>query len=397
MLAPTQIETRQEYGTAFGWRLFIYLFMPPLIILFLAMPFLLWKEGQHIGQAVGVGVVAVGMALSFLYGLAETIKARHIITADTLIYRGVLRRKKILLANLRGYRIDQQYTRFYSTNPADPEIRIGYTSEKYTAMQQWFADRYPNLDELEQEQATISLLADNRLGSTPEEREKHLVKARRTAKWLNSAGGIVAAWLLLQPQPYHWAIAAGLIVPVAAMAAVWFHPGVLRLDERKNSAYPSLVTAILMPSLLLLLRGLLDFEILDYGNLWLPAMVISVLLALAMLAGSRQFLLQQDSRLSLVLAALAYAVLYGYAATVIYNCAYDEGRATEYTVQVLTKHKSSSKTTTYYLKVCPWGPRATADDVTVSREYYQQAKTGDKIHIYQMPGKLHVPWFTVAE
>ena len=141
----SQPEIRQEYGTAKGWRWVIYILMPPLILLFLAMPFLFWKEGQHLGMTIGIAVIALGMALLFLYGLAETIKARHIITTDKLIYQGVFRRKEILLANLKGYRIDEQYTRFYSTNAADPSIRIGYTSERYVAMQQWFAARYPNL------------------------------------------------------------------------------------------------------------------------------------------------------------------------------------------------------------------------------------------------------------
>lgn len=293
LIQPADIQ--QAYGTAKGWRLLIYLLIPPLTLGFIALPFVLWKDGQQLGLTLGITVVSLGMAALSLFGLVETAKARHIITVDKLIYQGAFRRKELLLRNLKGYRSDQQYTHFYSLDPADPKIRIGYTSKNYAGIQQWFAERYPDLDVLEREQAAASLLQDEHLGQTTDEREVTISQARRTAQVLNIAGGAVAAWLLLEPRPYQWAVATGLVVPLVAAIALWFHPRTLRPDERKNSAYPSVTIAILGPSAVLLLRTLLDFEILDYTPLWSQAGAVTLLFALILLSGSRYFLQHPDS------------------------------------------------------------------------------------------------------
>lgn len=98
-----------------------------------------------------------------------------------------------------------------------------------------------------------------------------------------------------------------------------------------------------------------------------------------------------------MLSAAAYAALYGFAAISIYNCAFDESKGIAYKAQVLDKHISSGRTRTYYLNVSAWGPRLAHEDIKVSRQYYQQTAAGDTVRIYQLPGQLHIPWFTVAE
>ena len=280
--------------------------------------------------------------------------------------------------------------------PRPPLQKRGGASRKKRHHYLWPAT-YSDLDAQEQEQANVAILQDDSLGATTEEREIRLSKARRTSKVLNIAGGAVAAWLLFQPDPYHWAVAAGLALPWLTAAALWLHPAALSLVENKNSAHPSPSLALLLPALALLLRGVLDFEILNYQNLWLPAAVVTIGLAGGLLTSTRHFVTQSDSRLSTLLTALGYAALYGFAATLIVNCAYDEGHATKHTARVLRKHVSSGKTTTYYLEVSSWGPRRTAADVVVSRDYYQQLQVGNEVRIHQMPGRLSVPWFTVIE
>ncbi|GAB2456798.1 hypothetical protein GCM10011375_05040 [Hymenobacter qilianensis] len=397
MLITQQSQTQQEYGTAKGWRLFMYILAPPLIILFLSLPFWIgWNEKQ-IGFSIGFSALMIAMAGLFIYGLLETIKARHIITADKLIYAGVFRRKELPLANIKGYRIDQHYIRVFPKSTSDPKIQIGYTSENYAGLQEWFADHYPDLDIVEQEQEAAQALEDHDLGRTPAERQETLEKAQRTAKWLNIAGGIVAVWLLFRPQPYQWAMAAGLVVPLLAIVASWIHQGAIRVDGKENSVYPGLTTAITGPVLILLARVLLDFEILEYGPLWPQAGGVALIVALILLVGSRTFLAQNESRISLLFAILFISVSYGFAGTLAYNCAFDDGQATKYEAQVLSKHVSSGKTTTYYLEVAPWGPRTTNEDVTVTKDYYKQTEVGDTVSIYAMPGQLKVPWFTVDE
>lgn len=392
----TQQQIYQEYGTAKGWRIFIYLFSPLLILLFFSAPF--WANFDEWDSArISLLCITWTFGLFFCYALYEVVKARHIITSDSFLYKGAFRQKQMLLADIKGYRTDQNYLYLVPKTPSATRIRIGYTSEDYNGLKQWFVDRYPDLDVQEQQQEEEILLQDHTLGRTTEEREEKLHKARRTAKVLNVASGTAAAWLFLQPQPYLWATTACLLLPLASIPLLWLHSGVLRPDEKKNSAYPSLALTLFIPSLVLMLRVLLDFEILNYDLLWPRAVTVAALFGLGLLVGSHDFVFQGPSRWSAGLAILAYAALYGFSATAAYNCAFDTGRPTAYEVKVLEKHYSSGKTTTYYLKVAPWGPRTEAEDVTVTEEYYAQTEPGTNVQIYLMPGNLQVPWFTVAE
>jgi hypothetical protein len=391
-----QPEGQQEYGTAKGWRIFMYVLGVPLILVFLAMPFLFYEKGET-GLVVGVSVVALALAAFFGFCVLETSRAKHIITADKLIYAGALRRKELPLANIKGYRKDEQYTHLIPNNAHDPKIRIGYLSENYADIQAWFAARYPDLDSEDQQANAARLLRDETLGQTPAEREAQLSQARQMATALNVAGSVAGAWLFLEPRPYTWAILAGMLVPLLATSALWLYPGALRPDEKKNSADASVALAILLPTLLLLVRVVLDFEILDYSLLWPQAATVAGGLAVALLAASRHIILRKDSPISLCFLVLVYAALYGFAAISAYNCVFDHGPTSKYAVRVLSKHSSSGRATTYYLQVDPWGPRPAAADVAVSEEYYGQVKPGDTVRIYSRPGSLGIPWFTVAE
>lgn len=399
ILSVTTTEIRpvhRSYGTARGWRIFIYLFGPLLIALFWSSPFWMpsgdWNA-LRIGFTVGMGL----FGLFFVYCIYETAKGRHIITDTAFVYAGTLYRKELPLEAIKGFRTDQQYTHILPTSKAYPKIKIGYTSEGYEEIQQWLAEHYPNLDEQEQQQEEEALLEDHALGRTVAEREQTLTQARQVATWLNLAGMTTAGWLIFLPKPYETAFTAGLTLPLVAALALFWHRTALRPDEQKNSAYPSLAAALFMPSLGLLLRCLFDFELLAYAPVWRMAGLVAAGFGGLLLLSSQEFLRQPKSRWSAGLSVVAYALLYGYAGTVSVNCVFDEGPAKHYQATVLSKHYSSGKSTTYYLHVSPWGPRTTAEDITVTEEHYERATNGKPVHIYQMPGRLGIPWFTATE
>lgn len=395
----TTTQTQQvyrSYGTARGWRIFIYLFSPLLIALFWSVPF--WMPAAE-WDALRIGF-AVSMTLFgffFLYCLYETIKARHLITDTSLVYAGAIYRKELPLEAIQGFRTNQQYTFILPKSKAYPKIRIGYTSEGYEEIQQWLAEHYPNLDEQEQKQEEEALLEDYTLGRTVSEREETLGQARKVAKWLNLAGMATAGWLFFLPKPYEVALAAALALPIIAALALFWHRTAMRPDEQKNSAYPSLAAALFMPSLGLLLRCLFDFELLSYSSVWAIAGLVAAGFGGFLLLSSQEFLRQPKSRWSAGLSVVAYALLYGYAATVSVNCAFDGEPTQHYQATVLSKHYSSGKSTTYYLHVSPWGPRTEPEDITVTEEHYEHAASGEPVHIYQMSGRLGIPWFIAIE
>lgn len=397
-MLPWHVTHNPEYRTSKGWRIFIYLTAPLLIALFLYTPFVILSDKHpSIGFSLGSGILGVGMAGLMAYGLSETVRWKFIIDQWQVSETGTFKTKALALAEIKGYRRDDKYTRIYPIQKGGPVIKIGYTTERYDEIRHWLAGRYPDLDELETQQATETLLADTTLGETEESRAMAVARAQRVARALNIGGMAVAAWLWFYPQPYDWAIAMGLLLPLLAITALWIFPRTLRIDEKKNSGYPSVLAGFLIGSLILLLRAMFDYEIVNYATLWPVVGAMTAGIATAMAIGNRKFLAQPDSRVSVALTILLLAALYGFGATVIVNGEYDDSPATVFTPKVSDKHISSGKTTTYYLTLQPWGPITASEDTPVSRSYYNEVQVGQAVSVALHAGRLGVPWYKVAE
>lgn len=386
----------REYRTATGWLLFIYLLAPPLIAVFLVTPFFLLQKSESLGIGIAFLILMWGLAVFFLFAMLEARKARFIVTAHSLTYESLRGRKVIPMANLKGYRADWQYTYFVSTNPADPQIKVGYTTEDYANMQQWFAYRFPELNQLAQEQEAVQMLTAPHLGSTEEERLTTVAQARQIAKVLNGAGVVAAVWLL-HPQPYRWAVAVAIAVVLLTVAALWQQRGTLRLDERGGSAYPSVFVALFFSSLALAGRAAFDFELENYSPFW-PLMGAVAGGFVLLLVGSRR---RQEwlghYQAAFLLAVGLYTLFFSFGATTLVNCVFDNSSAAVYPARILAKKTSSGSTTTYYLQLSAWGPRTVPAIVTVSADYYRRKQVGDDLHVYLHPGRLHVPWLEVKD
>jgi hypothetical protein len=396
MPLSTASATEHSYGTAKGWRIFIYIFSPLLIVLFLSCPFWIAENGWD-GAAVTFLVFGWSFALFFAYCVYETYKGRHILSEHSIRYEGAWRRRELPIEAVRGYRADDKYTYIVPVSKAYPLIRIGYTSEGYGDIQLWLAERFPDLDVQQQELEAQEILQDETLGRSVPEREEKLAQARQVARILNTLAWAVAAWLLFYPKPYDVAVQASLsLPPVAALALLWYQ-GLLRADERKDSAYPALGSALFIPAVGLMLRVLLDFELLDYSATLQMVAAVAVLFGGVLAYGNRRFIQLPASRWGAVATVFFCALVYGYSAVVAINCVFDEATPRVYAANVVSKHSSSGKTTTYYLEVGAWGPRTAPEDVTVTEETYDQTIPGDSLRVYQFPGRLQMPWFTVSE
>ncbi len=330
------------------------------------------------------------------YGLIETIKWKFVIDSDKVYAAGAFSRKQLRFDEIKGYRIDDNYIYIESSIAGKKKISISTYLGKTDEIVEWLSSYYPDLDLLHAEQEEQEILGNEELGWTIEQREEKLYKARKTAKVLNWAGGLIGAWTFFWPDPYELAIMASITVPIVVIVAMKLSSGLIRIDERKDSAYPSILWAVLAPSMGLCVRALLDYNIFSHNNVWMPSAVIAFTMIMVLMVGNKEFKFKKavDYFSVLVIASILFAYSYGSIITV--NCINDNSEPVVFNAKVLSKRISSGKSTTYYLELTPWGVQKDIEEVSVSKELYEQLESDDLVNIYFMKGYLYIPWFVVA-
>ena len=259
------------------------------------------------------------------------------------------------------------------------------------ALAAWIG-RLPNLDMQEQQRQQDEILESEEHGFSEAQRLEALVSARQTARWLNTAGYASFAWGFFYPHPYSIAIACLIALPWIAVVAMFRHRGLLRADGSETDVYPNVGAALLFPGMTVLIRAVLDIDLVSWSQAAGPAAVVaSILLALMLKADAAL----RASRLS---AALGFVFLlsYGGGAVAQANVLLDESVGQVYESSVVTTQIASSKYgLEHKLTLAPWGSQTKEREVIVSESLFNSTEEGDSVCVRVLDGAIGIPWFYV--
>jgi hypothetical protein len=386
-----------EFKTAKGWRIFIYIFSPLLIALFVSVGFIAFSsQTSNLTVLLILVPVSLGGTAMFTYGLIETIKGRFIIASNSVSRISMFGRRTLDFQQIKGFRYGSNYIHIISNSKDKKSIKITTYIEKSSQILEWLANNFIELDSHEAEQEEREILTDNEFGINSQTREYRLIEARRAAKYINIIGGLVGAWLWFFPTPYSLSLSVGMILPAIAFISIYVYRGLIRFDEKKNSAHPSIIYGFLFPSAGLVIRAIMDYEILDYKNLWIVISVSTIALTSLLIVGTKEIKFTKliDYFTTLSLAGLILS--YSFGTYTVSNCLFDKSEPEIFKSEVIDKEISSGKTTIYYLTLKPWGPRDKIERVSVTRDEYEASDKGDTVDIYLRQGLLKTPWFYIV-
>jgi len=390
--------TMKEYKIGKGWAIFIYIFAPLLIALFvwlLIMPFVL--DDTSIEMSYFLAPLSLGMIGLMVVGLLDTIKGKVIISSDTLSIRSTFINRDLKFQEIKGFQVEQNYIFVLPNTERKKRIKISTYIGNSNELIMWLNSKFPDLHQVNEEKEEAEILDNFEYGRNTEERSSRLNQAKKVAKVLNWTGGLVLIWTLFKPEPYEYAILVSISLPIIATLVVIYYKGLIRIDEKKGSAYPTLFFAILMTSCGLFLRALLDYNIFDYSNIWTPSIIIGMVMIALVVFGTKEFKFKKVKDYFSFLSLTIFFFGFGYGAIVTLNCLYDESVPQTFQSKVLDKRISSGKTTTYYLELTAWGTQTESDDVSVSEEFYERIEIDDNVNIYLKKGLVEIPWFIVTE
>ena len=385
---------RYEYRIAKRWRRFVYITTPPLLLLLVGVPaWEWWEHTASLSALLAYSVLPGALALVFLYGLAEVLKGRIIIDNQRIIQVTSYNTVSLAFEEIKGYQVSRNYLRLLPADIRKPTIRISLLTEQLDEIFDWVADYYPNLNDAP---AAGNPVTEPAPFAEPTKAYFQLAEAYQTAQLLNRASWVVAAGLLFYPKPYTILVTAGLLLPLAAIAAQWVYAGLLQPDEPDNSKTPSLGVALIVPAVGLFVRMMLDAELVRTAPIQPWAYSIGGGFAVLLLVACRKQLVGKQGDAGQAIIIFTAALLYGYSAPVAYNVAFDTSQPTHHTSVVLSKYLNSDELPGFTARVQAWGPFPQPVAVHVGRAHYRQLTAGTRIRIRLMQGRLGLPWFVVV-
>ncbi|MCT4673990.1 MAG: hypothetical protein N4A37_12185 [Prolixibacteraceae bacterium] len=340
---------------------------------------------------------SIGIIIFLVYGLINIKKRRFIIDNEKLISISVFKTKELYYDEIKGYKVNERWILIIPKDNKKKKIKVDRSMSGTQEALSWISEKFDDLDMVSKINDEEEILNNENIGWTREIREEKLLNARKTTKVLNILGIISFVWTVFFPIPYIYAILSTLTIPISAVLVTKFFSGLIRLDERKDSAHPTVVYALTLPSLGLSIRSLLDFEIFDYSNVWIISVAIMVTLLSVILIKQEEFSLKNKKSLLSIIPIAMFLWAYGFGATIFINCYLDTSRPELFTAKIVDKSISNGKITTYYLKLTSWGPQKEVDEVSVDQAMYDRVEVDNNVDIYFMNGKLEIPWFIVLE
>jgi hypothetical protein len=253
----------------------------------------------------------------------------------------------------------------------------------------WFS-AFRDLD-LADMKNSVAAVADNAdFGATPEQRLRRMVLARKVAGALGFLAAALAVWSFFRPQPYAVLIASLAALPALALILAARSRGLFRIYAvTKVDAGLGMVFS--MPALAVMLRVLLDLNMVSFLPL-IGAAAISAGAFASIIAIADRQIRTQPAMLAVcgLVAGLYFFGVIGEA-----NALLDRAPVPVIRSQIMAKHVSQGKTTTFHFTLAPWGARSETDDASVPRDLYDRLQPGNPVCIPLHKGALGMPWFVV--
>ena len=279
-LITIMMET--EYSLSNGWKISTYILSAAIVgaMLYFFVDALSSSKDVLFWTGLFVAITAL-----FGYFSIAACRSKIVFKNDEIIQYGTFKNKQLFFKEVKGIRVTSKIVVIESNAPNKSNIVIsdyGYIKNN-TMLLVFLSGRFHDLDKANYNRELTEILNDPEIGVSTEDRKHKLIGTKKVARILNSLGIAIALWLFIYPHPYSLAICAGLIYPFIVLVYFFKDQEVFTLlDTEKKSAYPSLNSALVMPPLGLLIRALLDFDLLYFKDCIMPVMAMFIVLTLTM-------------------------------------------------------------------------------------------------------------------
>ncbi|MDR3740466.1 MAG: hypothetical protein P4L40_15740 [Terracidiphilus sp.] len=388
---PRYVPGRREYGVK-TWLRMLYLLIGVGFVAFSVTlgPVLLHSPGNALPAALPA-LFLLGCAI---YMLATVVRSRLVIDGTRIEVRTAFRDRSADVSEIEGFRTIRSRNGNYTwlkLREGRGAINIPYTFDVDEDFRAWLR-QVPDLDQKDRDEILGEVAQRQDLGATPEERLAALPTARTWAVFLAVVTGVAAVALAFGPQALHpFAVVIFVVTPIAAAMLLHRSPLLYAVMKQKSDPRAELLYVLMIAGFGLLFHAsglhLVRFQ---------PLLLVATPVAAAAFFGFTAPPRGASNRPGAWFALAMLSCLYGFALSIVTDTVGDSRIAATYRAEVLGKHESHGRSTSYTLSLAPWGPRELPDSVGVSSTTYRLLDIGDQACIEVHPGNLRITWFRVA-
>ena len=317
--------------------------------------------------------------------------SKIILRPDAVEVQSPLSRRIMLREEIRGRRFlsNTSTIELLPRDDSQKKLKIAFFAKPDALFTAWFAS-IPDIDAGELANSETEIASDPEFGLTPEQRTEQLARAGMTARWLTRGVLLISAWGFFYPRPYQLIMGILAAVPLLAVMLLLRSKGLYQMEGRRNDARPSLVVAFLLPTCVLMIRAVTGVNFPRWMPLFTLGLACGCTLTLLVASADRRL---RERRANMG-AIFLIATFYGLGVAAQADELLDRSTPQVFRVAVLSKRVArSSKSTTYFLRVEPWGPKPDANDVSVPGRLYDVVPPKQTVCINLLQGALKIPWY----
>ncbi len=220
--------------------------------------------------------------------------------------------------------------------------------------------------------------------------------------WLEYLTIGLALWFMFYPHPYKILFTILLIIPIFGIIlnVINGRPSIASLveitKENNKSKKYDVADFIDVAAWIILLRVILDYEFENFYSLIIPG-ILGFIIIIILLLTTHKIIEKTNKNKTWIYLSLTFNIfIYSFAGVYGINCIYDDSDPKVYDVKVLDKSISKGRrSTTYNLKIQPWGHHYDSENISVSKEQFDETFVGETVKIDLKQGLFNIPWYYV--
>lgn len=194
-----------------------------------------------------------------------------------------------------------------------------------------------------------------------------------------------------------------LVIPWLSFYIVKLNKKYLRIFAFKESKFSGFSITIGFAYWTIIIRTILDYNIIDYSNAWLYSLILAPLLTLLFIKiAEHELELRKENKIAQRVISSAYFIifyLYSFFVIINLNCTLDYSEQRFVKSKVLDKHtkKSRHSSKNYYIDIVSPKKSREKESIPTSEEEWNNTKIGEHLELGVKDGLLGINWYEVYE